>query len=120
MLLHEKFLQCDWLRAVVFQRFAGSTINNNNNNIYYLVLRKLTYIKWSNAHYKLLKLTKNILIIELNMNISVNDTLLNYLVLKLLLTIIITKRNVKCFIKIDKKECKINIHLCLIRNCMQA
>ena len=25
---------------------------NNNNNIYYLVLRKLTYIKWSNAHYK--------------------------------------------------------------------
>ena len=48
--------------------------NNNNNNIYHLVLRKLTYIKWSNAHYKLLKLTKKILIIELNMNISVNDT----------------------------------------------
>ena len=44
------------------------------NIYYYLVLRKLTYIKWSNAHYKLLKLTKNILIIELNMNISVNDT----------------------------------------------
>ena len=31
---------------------------NNNNNIYYLVLRKLTYIKLSNTHYKLLKLTK--------------------------------------------------------------
>ena len=44
------------------------------NIYYYLVLRKITYIKWSNAHYKLLKLTKNILIIELNMNISVNDT----------------------------------------------
>ena len=27
-------------------------LGTNNNNIYYLVLRKLTYIKWSNAHYK--------------------------------------------------------------------
>ena len=27
-------------------------LGTNNNNVYYLVLRKLTYIKWSNAHYK--------------------------------------------------------------------
>ena len=32
--------------------------NNDNNNIYHLVLRKLTYIKCSIVHYKLLKLTK--------------------------------------------------------------
>ena len=98
--------------------------NNNNNNIiiiiYYLVLLKLTCVKWSNAHYKLLKLTKNILIIKLNMNISVNDTKLDYLVLNLLLTIIITKRNDKCFIKIGKKrESKINIDLCIIKNCIK-
>ena len=60
------------------------------------------------------------------MNISVTDTQLNYLVLNLLLTIIITKRNVICFIKINnkkkikKKETKINIHLCTIKNCMQV
>ena len=30
------------------------------NNIYYLVLRKLTYVKWSNAHYKLLKLQNQV------------------------------------------------------------
>ena len=38
------------------------------------------------------------------MNISVTDTQLNYLLLNLLLTIIITKRNVICFIKVNNKK----------------
>ena len=34
--------------------------SEKKNSIYYLVLRKLTYVKWSNAHYKLLKLQNQV------------------------------------------------------------
>ena len=56
--------------------------NNSNNNIYYLILRKLTYDPSSNAHYKLLKLTKNILKYRLKTwmyMVSVNEPFLTYL-----------------------------------------
>ena len=56
--------------------------NNNNNNIYYLILRKLTYDPSSNAHYKLSKLTKNILKYRIKTwmyMVSVNEPFLTYL-----------------------------------------
>ena len=56
--------------------------NNSNNNIYYLMLRKLTYDPSSNEHYKLLKLTKNILKYRLKTwmyMVSVNEPFLTYL-----------------------------------------
>ena len=34
--------------------------------------------------------------------------------------IIITKRNCIGFMEINKKESKIYIHLCLVKNCMQV
>ena len=60
-----------------------SNNNNKNKNIYYLlILRKLTYDPWSNAHYKLLKLTKNILKYRIKTWMyreSVNEPFLTYL-----------------------------------------
>ena len=56
--------------------------NNNNNNIYYLILLKLTYDPSSNAHYKLSKLTKNILKYRIKTwmyMVSVNEPFLTYL-----------------------------------------
>ena len=56
--------------------------NNSNNNNYYLILRKLTYDPWSNAHYKLLKLTKNILKYRIKTwmyMVSVKEPFLTYL-----------------------------------------
>ena len=55
---------------------------SNNNNIYYLILRKLPYDPWSNEHYKLSKLTKNILKYQIKTwmyMVSVNEPFLTYL-----------------------------------------
>ena len=58
MLLHEKFLQYDWLRAVVFQLFLKFEIprwenysfscNGNGNELY----SAFSILRYSNALYK--------------------------------------------------------------------
>ena len=63
-------------------KYSNNNNNNNNNNIYYLILRKLTYDPSSNAHYKLSKLTKNILKYRIKTwmyMVSVNEPFLTYL-----------------------------------------
>ena len=54
------------------------------------------------------------------MHISVNDPLLTYLHWTYYQKIIITKRNCIGFMKNNKKESKIYIHLSLVKNCMQV